>query len=93
MRTSYYDGDTKSEAAAQLMMATDERVAVTTGLLAGEPVFVLRAKDATTLAVLNLYRVMTEGLFDDERAFTLEVDIQAAIEWRFKNQDKLRDPD
>jgi hypothetical protein len=40
---------------------------VVTGLLPGEPVFVLRARDAVALPLINLYRQMTDGLFDADR--------------------------
>lgn len=66
-----------------------------TGLLEGEPVFVLRARDAIAMAVLNLYRSASEGLFDQERALSLEADVQAFIDWRQSpaGQAALRDPD
>lgn len=93
MKTRYVRGPATPSAQNVIGINEGDYGALTTGLLDGEPVFVLRAKDATTLAVLNLYRVMTEGLFEDDRAFSLEADIQAVIDWRFQNQDKLRDPD
>lgn len=67
--------------------------ALVTGLRGGEPIFVLRAQDAAAMTVLNLYRAITEGLFDEERALALEADVQAFVDWRRANQAVVKDPD
>ena len=69
------------------------RAAVVTGLLDGEPVFVMRARDAASVMVVNHYRQVTEGLFNAERAAQLEADVQEMIDWRHENQALVRDPD
>lgn len=55
--------------------------------------FVLRARDALAVAVVNHYRVVSEGLFNTERSLELEADIQKMIDWRHEHVDLLRDPD
>lgn len=76
------------------LVATGRGVLVT-GLKEGEPVFVLRGQDAIAMGLLNLYRSMTEGLFDGERALALEADVQAFIDWRQTDVGRaaLKDPD
>lgn len=69
------------------------RTATIRGLLPDEPVFVLRAKDANTLAIVNLYRALTAGGFEGPRATSLDADIDAIREWRRKHERDIRDPD
>ena len=69
------------------------RTVTITGLLDHEPVFVMRARDAASVMVVNHYRQVTEGLFNEERAAKLEADVQLMIDWRRTNQELVRDPD
>jgi len=71
------------------------RQAHVAGLLEDEPVFVIRGRDAVGMAILNLYRSATEGLFEPDRAADLEEDVQAFVDWRRSpaGQAALRDPD
>lgn len=73
--------------------AEQARAAVITGLLDGEPVFVMRARDTASVMVVNHYRQVTEGMFDEERSAQLEADVQLMIDWRHENQALVRDPD
>ena len=65
------------------------------GLLPGEPIFVLRARDAHALPFLSLYAAgITQGdLFDAERSAKLRADIAAFAQWRRQNAADVRDPD
>jgi hypothetical protein len=69
------------------------RTATTRGLLPDEPVFVIRAKDANALALVNLYRTLTQGDFEGPRAASLDADIDAIREWRRRHERDIRDPD
>lgn len=69
------------------------RSAIITGLLRGETMFAMRARDTAAVMVVNHYRQVTEGLFDAVRALSLEQDVQEMIDWRHENQELVRDPD
>ena len=69
------------------------RTATITGLLEYEPVFPLRARDTSAVMMVNHYRQITEGLFDEQRSLALEAHAQEIIDWRRTNQELVRDPD
>lgn len=73
--------------------AEPARAAIVTGLLEDEVVFVMRARDAASVMVVNHYRQVTEGMFDEARSAQLEADVQEMIDWRHENQALVRDPD
>lgn len=66
---------------------------VISGLEPDEQIFVLRAKDTLALATLNLYRSMSEGLFETAKAEDLERLIDRFIAWRHGNRALIKDPD
>ena len=67
---------------------------IVTGLEVNEPIFAVRARDAAALPAVNAYSMLTEGLFGDERANSLEADRNEIIEWRRgPGAATLRDPD
>ena len=62
-----------------------------TGILRGEPIFVLRARDARTIDVIRAYRDTVLPLFSPERAAQLEHDVSAWETWQAEHP--TRDPD
>ena len=69
--------------------------AVVSGLDPGEPVFVLRGRDALAYPTINLYRQMVDGLFDADRDRGLMATqaLFAAYARRSSNGQQLRFPD
>jgi hypothetical protein len=69
------------------------RVAVVTGLMEGEPVFFLRARDALALPVVMQYLDSYARLFAADRVTQLEEDVDEWIAWRREHAADVRDPD
>ncbi len=90
MRVTYYES---SDIDAGMVTRTEGAVAVVDGLEPGEPIFVLRAKDASAVAFASLYRESAFALFDDERMQHLIDTIEAMVEWRRQNRSLVRDAD
>lgn len=62
------------------------------GLEPGEPIFVLRARDAVALPMLNLYRHMTDGMFDSARSDALSR-LRREFQTFAEHSSQLRFPD
>lgn len=69
------------------------RVAVVSDLEAGEPVFVVRARDAGAITFLALYEATSARLFGEDRAATLGELVDAFVAWRREHAALVRDPD
>ncbi len=59
----------------------------------GEPIFVLRARDASALYIASLDRESAFALLDDERMQHLIDTIEAMVKWRRENRSLVRDAD
>ena len=64
-----------------------------TGILRGEPVFVIRARDAQAVPILRAYEARVQPLFAPERASRLAEDIASFERWQTQHAGIVRDPD
>lgn len=69
------------------------RLAVVSGLLEGEPCFVMRARDKRALPALIDYQEHAHPALGPERFEGLKADIMAFGDWQQQHQDVVRDPD
>ncbi len=97
MEVEYLEAGDRVQAFIEALGAADEpletRVAVVTGLLPGEPVFFLRARDALSLPVVMQYLDSYARLFEADRVTQLEEDVDEWIAWRREHAVDVRDPD
>lgn len=101
MRTEYLgfqpdlflETDPLASIADQESMVRPGDVVLVSGLAPGEPIFVLRAADATAVAILSIYSTMVEGLFSDAKAIGLEEIRQAFVDWQRGHRALVKLPD
>lgn len=71
----------------------DPRNILEKALARNEPVFVIRAQDSFSQAILSAYYHLAILLSDDKFIDELEEIREAFIEWQEENRDKLKLPD
>ena len=74
-------------------VADVEGAVLITGLLWGEPIFALRARDARTFPVLTNYAGRVVSLFSLVRGSKLLEDLFVWAKWQRDHADIVRDPD
>lgn len=75
------------------VVAEGERAAMVTGLLPGEPVFVLRARDTFTSDIIREWLKRAEYGLSPERVEGVYADLGEIIRWRQEHRAAVRDPD